>query len=116
MAVAQFTGPKQGKKEKGPEEKYLNACSRCRKVECDCYSEAKGYQFCYKCGKPWKHHDVCKYNEKGLPGNTSYAAMNWEYPTPRPIYKSPSNSKELVWDHSVEGLKRTEAPIVKCAI
>ena len=75
-AVVQFTGPKQGIKEKGPEEKDLNACSRCKKIECYCYSEAKGYRFCYKCGKPWKHHDACRYNEKGLPSNTRYAAMN----------------------------------------
>ena len=82
----------------------------------DVKREAKGYRFCYKCGKPWKHHDVCESNEKGLHGNTSYATMNWEYPTPRNVHNSPSNSKELVWDHSAEGVERTEAPIVKCAI
>ena len=62
-----------------------------------------------------EHHDVCEYNEKGLPSNTSYAAMNWECSIPRSIYKSPCNSKELVFDHSAKGLERTEAPIVKCA-
>ena len=42
--------------------------------------------------------------------------MNWEYSIPRSIYKSPSNLKELVWDHSAKSLERTDVPIVKCAI